>query len=166
MTCREFLEQLAEQGRVNEIIDKCLDLQNDICSLEQDKENLLETIEILDAEKTKVNCSLYVEQQENEKLRSRCNECSYKTVALDYNKMTDYERLISFLKKAGIEYDTDTYTYRSEKGENGILKYLVQFGKLVFEWEYEGEIIPVVHNFICQFDGNGNFVKMYNKEED
>lgn len=36
MTHREFLEQLAEQGRVNEIIDKCLDLQSDIEALEQE----------------------------------------------------------------------------------------------------------------------------------
>lgn len=36
MTHREFLEQLAEQGQVNDIIDKCLDLQHDIEVLEQE----------------------------------------------------------------------------------------------------------------------------------
>ncbi|MEE0980502.1 MAG: hypothetical protein U0K91_02365 [Acutalibacteraceae bacterium] len=156
MTHREFLEQLAEQGRVNEIIDKCLDLQKDI--------------EALELEKMKAECSLHAELNEQEKLRSRCNECSHKKVDENYSKMTDYDRLIDFLKKAGIEYDTDTYIYQSESGVTGVLKRLIQFGKLDFSYIYEDwrkyEEVHEIHNLICEFDANNKFVKMYNKEED
>ena len=129
--------------------------------------DLQKDIEVLEHEKMKLECSLYAEQN---KWKGRCKDCLHTMVYDKYKGMTDYDRLIDFLEKAGIEYDTDTYTYESESGEEGIWKQLVKFGKLDFEYldEYEDkfEEIHKTHNLICEFDGYSKFVKMYNKEEE
>lgn len=136
-----------------EMAQKIEDLQKDIAAIEH--------------EKMKLECSLYAEQN---KWKDRCKDCLHTIVYDKYKSMTDYDRLIDFLEKAGIEYDTDTYTYESESGDEGIWKQLVKFGKLDFEYlyEYEDEFeeIHKTHNLICEFDGNDKFVKMYNKEEE
>ena len=135
--------------------------------MEQKIEDLQKDIADIEHEKMKLECSLYAEQN---KWKGRCKDCLHTMVYDKYKSMTDYERLIDFLKKAGIEYDTDTYTYESESGDEGIWKQLVKFGKLDFEYLYEHEDkfeeIHKTHNCICQFDGDSKFVKMYNKEEE
>ena len=135
--------------------------------MEQKIEDLQKDIAAIEHEKMKLECSLYAEQN---KWKGRCKDCLHTMVYDKYKSMTDYDRLIDFLEKAGIEYDTDTYTYESESGDEGILKQLVKFGKLDFEhlYEYEDkfEEIHKTHNLICEFDGNDKFVKMYNKEEE
>ena len=135
--------------------------------MEQKIEDLQKDIAAIEHEKMKLECSLYAEQN---KWKGRCKDCLHTMVYDKYKSMTDYDRLIDFLEKAGIEYDTDTYTYESESGDEGILKQLVKFGKLDFEYLYEYEDkfeeIHKTHNLICEFDGNDKFVKMYNKEEE
>ena len=130
-------------------------------------EDLQKDIEALEHEKMKLECSLYAEQK---KWKDRCKDCLHTMVYDKYKGFTDYDRLIDFLEKACIEYDTDTYSYESESGKEGIWKTLVKFGKLDFEYfdEYEDkfEEIHKTHNLICEFDGNEKFVKMYNKEEE
>ena len=127
-------------------------------------EDLQKDIEVLEHEKVKAECSLYAEQK---KWKDRCENCLHTMVYDKYKGMTDYDRLIDFLEKAGIEYDTDTYTYESESGDEGIWKTLVKFGKLDFEYENSaGDETTETHNLICEFDENDKFVKMYNKEEE
>lgn len=129
-----------------EMAQKIADLQKDIEALEHDN--------------VKLKCSLHVEQ-------NKCENCISDRISTRYSKMTDYDRLIDFLEKSGIKYDEDTYTYESEKGDSGVLKSIVKFGKFDFEYENSvGEETVETHNLICEFDENDKFVKMYNKEEE
>lgn len=125
-------------------------------------EDLQKDIEALEHENVKLKCSLHVEQ-------NKCENCISRRISTRYSKMTDYDRLIDFLEKSGIKYDEDTYTYESEKGDSGVLKSIVKFGKLDFkyfnEYEYEIEEKHETHHFVCEFDENEKFVKMYNEEE-
>lgn len=132
--------------------------------MEQKIEDLQKDIASIEHEKMKLECSLYAEQN---KWKGRCKDCLHTMVYDKYKGMTDYDRLIDFLEKSGIEYDTDTYTYESESGKEGVWKKLVKFGKLDFEYENSrGDETTENHNLICEFDENEKFVKMYNKEEE
>ena len=121
--------------------------------------DLQKDIESLKYENVKLKCSLHVEQ-------NKCENCISNRISTRYSKMTDYDRLIDFLEKANVEYTEDTYTYKSEKGDYGVLKSIVKFGKFDFEYECEFEEMHETYHFICEFDGNEKFVKMYNEEEE